>query len=153
MKTIFDKAMRSELINRVHSLDENSEALWGKMDVRQMLRHCTIWNDWVLGRDKFGDDFKYRQEFLGLIFGKMALKGMVKDDRPIKKNMPAGQFVIKDKGGDVDLHKKIWIEQIAAYEHYSNPAFVHDFFGRMTVDQIGIFAFKHMDHHLRQFSK
>lgn len=152
MKTIFDKATRNELISRINSLNENSKAQWGKMNVCQMTKHCTLWNDWILGRNNFQDSFKYRQEFLGLIFGKMALKSTVKDDKPMKKNMPAGQFAIKDKGGDIELQKKTWMEQIATYEHYSNPRFIHDFFGKMTVEQIGIFVYKHFDHHLRQFN-
>jgi hypothetical protein len=40
---------------------------------------------------------------------------------------------------------------VEAYANYSNPGFVHDFFGKMTDEQIGIFAYKHADHHLRQF--
>jgi len=48
--------------------------------------------------------------------------------------------------------KKTWIQLISAYEHFSNPGFIHDFFGTMTTEQIGIFAYKHADHHLRQFA-
>ena len=41
---------------------------------------------------------------------------------------------------------------IEEYEHYSNPDFIHDFFGKMTKEQIGLLAYKHTDHHLRQFN-
>ncbi|WP_276501338.1 DUF1569 domain-containing protein [Terrimonas pollutisoli] len=149
MKTIFDKETRAELISRINSLDENCKAQWGKMNVYQMAKHCTIWDDWVLGKT----NVTYKQGFLGLIFGRMALKPMVKDDRPIKKNMPSGRaFIVKDNDGNIEHQKKIWTERIAAYEHFSNPRFIHDFFGKMTVDEIGIFAYKHADHHLRQFN-
>lgn len=148
MKTIFDKAVREELIGRINSLDKNNVARWGKMNVRQMVKHCTIWDEWILGKNNPA----YKQEFLGLIFGKMALKGLVKDDRPLKKNMPAGSFVVKGNGIDLELQKKAWIERIREYEYYANPGFIHDFFGRMTKDEIGIFVYKHSDHHLRQFN-
>lgn len=46
----------------------------------------------------------------------------------------------------------IWAEQIKSYKNYSNDNFIHDFFGKMTKEQIGVFAFKHNDHHLRQFN-
>jgi hypothetical protein len=83
----------------------------------------------------------------------MALKSSIKDDAPMKKNMPAGRgFTVKEKNGNFELQKKNWIELIAEYEHFSNPNFIHDFFGKMTIEQIGIFAYKHADHHLRQFS-
>ncbi|NML41338.1 DUF1569 domain-containing protein [Chitinophaga sp. G-6-1-13] len=147
MKTIFDPSTRTELINRINSLNEHSRAQWGKMDVWQMTKHCTIWFEWIMGKN----NPTYKQEWLGRIFGKMALKSNTKDDRPMQKNMPAGKQAVKEKGGDVEQQKKIWINLIAACEHYSNPAFIHDFFGKMTTEQIGVFAYKHADHHLRQF--
>ena len=149
METIFDKTTRSKLISRINSLTGDSKAQWGKMNVHQMTKHCIFWDDWVQGKTGLA----YKQEFIGLIFGRIALKGLMKDDRPLKRNMPAGKkFIIKDKDGDIEQQKKNWIERIAAYEHFSNPGFIHDFFGKMTVDQIGMLAYKHADHHLRQFN-
>lgn len=149
MKSIFDKITRDELIKRIHSLTPDNTAQWGKMNVYQMAKHCIIWNEWVLGTN----NPVYKQEFLGLIFGKMALKSNVKDDTPIKKKMPAGRgFIIKEANGDLELQKKSWIELTESFENFSNPDFIHDFFGKMTEEQIGIFAYKHADHHLRQFN-
>ena len=149
MKSVFEKSTREELIGRIESLNENTIAQWGKMNVYQMAKHCTIWNEWVLGKKHFN----YKQDFLGRIFGKMALESSIKDDTPMKKNMPAGRdFTVKEKNGNFELQKKNWIELIAEYEHFSNANFIHDFFGKMTIEQIGIFAYKHTDHHLRQFS-
>jgi hypothetical protein len=149
METIFDKTTRSKLISRINSLTGNSKAQWGKMNIHQMTKHCIFWDDWVQGKT----GLTYKQEFIGLIFGKIALRSVIKDDRPLKRNMPAGKkFIIKDKEGDIEQQKKNWVERIAAYEHFSNPGFIHDFFGKMTVDQIGVLAYKHADHHLRQFN-
>lgn len=148
MKTIFDSERRAELIERIYSLNENCAPVWGKMNVYQMTRHCNIWNEWVLGTN----DFVYKQEFLGKLFGKMALKSNTKDDKPISRNMPAGKgFTVKEKSGDLKAQVAYWTQQIRAYENFSNGKFIHDFFGKMTTDQIGIFAYKHNDHHLRQF--
>lgn len=149
MKTIFDNATREELITRINFLTKKNTAQWGKMNIYQMTKHCTIWNNWILGKNKPA----YKQELLGRVFGKMALKGLVGNDKPMKKNMPAGRgFTIKERDGDIELQKRIWIEQVAEYEHFSNPGFIHDFFGKMTIDEIGILAYKHFDHHLRQFN-
>ena len=148
MKTVFEKTTREELIRRIHSLNENNTALWGKMNVYQMTKHCTIWDIWVLGKN----NPTYKQEFIGKIFGKGALINNVKDDSPLKRNMPSGKaFMVKETNGTVDMQKNIWAELIAEYEHFSNPDFIHDFFGKMNKEQIGIFAYKHADHHLRQF--
>ena len=45
MNTIFDKTTRDELINRINSLNENSMAQWGKMNVYQMIKHCRLWEE------------------------------------------------------------------------------------------------------------
>lgn len=149
MKKIFDESTRDELIQRINLLNETNKPVWGKMNVHQMSKHCTIWNEWVLAKK----DFVYKQNFLGKIFGKMALKSNTKDDKPIGKNMPAGKaFRVKETGAALTPLKSIWIDQIKSYENYSNDNFVHDFFGKMTKEQIGIFVFKHNDHHLRQFN-
>jgi hypothetical protein len=148
MITIFDKSTRDELIDRINSLDKDSAPQWGKMNVYQMTKHCTIWDEWILGKNTPA----YTQDFLGKIFGKWALKSNTKDDEPLSKKMPAGKaFTVKEKNGDVEKQKQIWMGLIADYEAYSNPDFVHDFFGKMTKEQIGILAYKHSDHHLRQF--
>jgi len=148
MKTIFNKPEREELMERINTLNSQNTAQWGKMNLYQMMKHCTCWNDWVLGNGAYS----YKQEFLGKLFGKMVLKGMVKDDKPMKKNSPAGIFTIKEQSGNIQHQKKIWLEQMAAYENFSNPEFIHDFFGKMKTEDIGIFVYKHMDHHLRQFN-
>ncbi|GAL83648.1 hypothetical protein N824_28230 [Sporocytophaga myxococcoides] len=148
MKTIFDPATRGELIQRINLLKDSKTPMWGKMNVYQMTRHCNLWNEWVLGKK----DFVYKQEFLGKLFGKMALKSNTKDDKPLSRNMPAGKsFTVKEKDGDFEAQIATWIQQIKSYENFSNNDFVHDFFGNMTREQIGIFAYKHNDHHLRQF--
>jgi hypothetical protein len=149
MKTLFDKSTRDELIQRVNSLNEDNKSAWGKMNIYQMSKHCTIWNEWVLGKK----GFVYKQDFLGKIFGKMALKSNTKNDKPIGKNMPAGKaFTVKETVANLPSLKLIWTEQINSYENFSNAEFIHDFFGKMTKEQIGIFAYKHNDHHLRQFN-
>jgi hypothetical protein len=146
MKSIFDKTTRDEIIARVNAVDENSTPLWGKMNVSQMLRHCTKWDEMALGKTK------YKQSFIGKLFGKMALKDMMKDE-PIKKNLPTvPSFKIKEHV-DVAEEKTKWISLLNEYGHFSGSGFVHPFFGFMTAEQTGQMVFKHIDHHLRQFKK
>lgn len=149
MKTIFDKVARLELINRIKHIDEKSTSQWGKMNVYQMLKHCTIWDEWIQGINKP----TYKRELLGYLFGKMALRSMIKDDKPLDRNVPtSATFKVKEKNGNIEAEKKKWVALIEGYENYSNPDFIHDFFGKMTREQVGILAFKHTDHHLRQFN-
>lgn len=145
MKTVFDKRTRDELIIRINSLNENSTAQWGKMDVSQMMRHCTQWDEMAMGKKK------YKQSFIGKLFGKMALKNMLKDE-PIKQNLPTvPSFKIKELINFAEEKQK-WIDLLNGYEHFSNDGFIHPFFGAMSKDHTGYIVYKHIDHHLRQFN-
>lgn len=148
MKTVFDKATREELIHRINMLDENNKAHWGKMNLHQMLAHNTYWNGWILGKG----NPSYYQTFVGRIFGKLALRKMIKDEKPFDKNIPTSdQFKVKEVNGDVEEEKAKWVSLMEDYTNFCNPQFIHDFFGKMTKEQIGVLVYKHTDHHLRQF--
>ena len=71
MKTLFDKETRQGLIARISALDENNTAQWGKMNIYQMIKHNSKWDEMLLGKTV------YKQSFLGRLFGKFALKGYV----------------------------------------------------------------------------
>jgi spore cortex formation protein SpoVR/YcgB (stage V sporulation) len=80
------------------------------------------------------------------------LKGVLKDDKPLKKNSPTSPaFKVRQIAGDVPTEKRKWVELIDAYAAFNDNEFVHWFFGKMTREQVGYFAYKHSDHHLRQF--
>jgi hypothetical protein len=146
MKTIFDKVSRDELIGRISLLNETSIAQWGKMNIYQALKHCTLWDEWI----QSGKNNK--QVFIGRLFGKMALKKVLKDESPLARNTPTlPELKIKETTGDIASEKKRWIVLINEYAHFSNPSFLHTFFGKMTEEQVGQMVYKHADHHLRQF--
>ncbi len=146
MKTVFDKITRDELISRINALNNNSTAQWGKMNIYQMLKHCTLWEEWVAGKAN------YKRVFIGRLFGKMALKNVLKDNKPLGKNSPTLSVLKIKENGDVAAEKAKWISLIEGYEHFSNANFVHAFFGKLTKEQIGFLAYKHADHHLQQFN-
>jgi hypothetical protein len=146
MKTIFDKITRDELIERINALDENSPAQWGKMNIYQMMRHCALWEEMILGKKK------YKRVFIGQLFGKIALKRLLKDERPLPRNAPTLPEFRISGNGIVSLERTKWISLIEEYAHFSNPGVEHPFFGKLTREQIGYLAYKHTDHHLRQFN-
>jgi Protein of unknown function (DUF1569) len=146
MKTVFDKETRDVLIERIKLLQDDSRPQWGRMTVYQMIKHCRLWEEMISGKRK------YKQAFIGRLFGKLALKSLLKDDSPLRRNTPTiPQLRIKDEG-DISPEKTKWIALIQENANYSNPFFVHPFFGKMTKDQIGYLDYKHTDHHLRQFN-
>ncbi|MGZ3752732.1 MAG: DUF1569 domain-containing protein [Mucilaginibacter sp.] len=147
MKTVYDKVTRDALIERINALSENSKAQWGKMNLYQMLRHSTLWIEWLLVEER------HKQQFIGRLFGKVALKGLMKDDGPLRRNTPTlPELRIKETSGDIAAEKKKWIMLLEELAHFRNPDFVHTFFGKMTKEEVGYMAYKHIDHHLRQFN-
>jgi len=147
MKSVFDKSTRDELIARINTLNENSKAQWGKMNIYQMLKHCVLCEEMYLGRKK------YKRAFIGRVFGKIGLRDILKDERPLQKNAPtSAAFKITEGTGDVLAEKARWMQLMNEYAQYTNNDFVHWFFGKMTREQVGYFAYKHTDHHLRQFN-
>jgi len=148
MQTIFDKTTRDELIKRIHLLNVNNSAQWGKMNIYQMLKHCTLWEEMALGKTK------YKQTLLGKLFGRMALPDFIGDDKPFKKNVPTvPKLKIKETSGDILSLQNKWIKLIEEYNSFDNDNFIHPFFGKMSKEQIGLLAYKHTDHHLRQFNR
>lgn len=146
MKSVLDATTREELIQRINTINENSKAQWGKMNAYQMLKHCSLWDEMV-HNNKMG-----KRVFIGRLIGRMALKSVLKDETPLDKNSPTLSELIIKENGDIAAEKAKWISLIRQYEKYSHHHFVQPFFGKMTREQIGRFAYKHTDHHLRQFN-
>ncbi|HEY9261238.1 DinB family protein [Chitinophaga sp.] len=147
MKTIFDPATREELIARINTLNEQSTAQWGKMNIYEMLKHCITYEQMMLGK------LRYKRAFIGLLFGKMALKDFVGDDRAIKRNVPTlPQLKVKGANGNVAAETSKWIALLEEYAADDDRKIVHAFFGPLTWEQAGQLVYKHTDHHLRQFN-
>lgn len=146
MKSVFETSTREELINRINSLSMQSDAQWGKMNVCQMLKHCTLCDEMFLGK------IKIKRVLIGRLLGKMILKKVLKDNSPFGKNSPTSPVLkTTSYSGDINLQKKEWTNSIEQFQQYNNPNFIHPFFGPMTKEQVGFFTYKHADHHLRQF--
>lgn len=147
MKSIFDKKTRDEVINRINSLTANSKPLWGKMTVAQMVRHCSLCEEYYYG------NIKVSRSFLGRIFGKVAINGILKDENStFKRNAPTSpSFKVTEDINDLEAEKGKWKVLIERYSTFGNENFTHWFFGTMTKPQLGQFIYKHCDHHLKQF--
>jgi len=146
MKTISDKTTRNELIESIRRLNENATAQWGKMNVQQMVKHCSLSEEMMLGKTK------YKRNLLGFLFGKIAMKGLLKDEKPMMRNSPTVPGLKVKETGHFEAEKARWISLIEEHDPVSSPEILHPFFGQMTREQIGCLVYKHMDHHLRQFN-
>lgn len=147
MKNLFDTATYNETIERIHNLTPEHKALWGKMNVSQMMAHSTKAFKVPLSEKKLP------RMFIGYILGPL-LKAKLYNDSPWKKNLPTSpQFVIKDER-DFRSEKQSLIDHINKFYTYGPmeiPHTLHPLFGKLTPEQWGQSMYKHLDHHLQQF--
>ncbi|PUZ29416.1 hypothetical protein DCC81_08190 [Chitinophaga parva] len=148
MRTILNAEDRNALLVRLSTLVGSEVPLWGKMNVSQMVEHCIRWEEVMKG------ERKTKRVWLGHLFGKMALKSMIADDKPVKQSVPTlKELIVEDAGEDFETQKEKWITLVKGYAHPVPTKYVHPFFGKMTLEEVGRMAYKHTDHHLRQFGR
>lgn len=147
MKNLFDKDAYTEIIDRLNRLTPDTQRLWGKMTVAQMLAHS---------KEAFKvplSDKKMPRSILGLFVGWM-IKSKLYNDEPWKRNLPtAPNFIIKGER-DFEKEKKELMDLINQFLN-SGPdkvgRFPHPMFGSFTPEQWGKSMYKHLQHHLLQF--
>jgi hypothetical protein len=85
MKSIFDTETRVEV----------------KMTVTQMVHHCSLCEEYYFG------NIKVNRSLLGRIFGKTAIKGILKDENSaLKKNTPTSPiFKMSESVTDLESEK------------------------------------------------
>src|SRR5689334_958128 len=111
MKSMFDSTVRSEVMNRIDSLSAHSRPLWGEMTVAQMARHCAICEEYYHG------NIKVNRSLLGRIVGRMALKGILKDeDSSLQRNAPTSPiFKVIESISDFEVERSQWKSLIERY--------------------------------------
>jgi hypothetical protein len=147
MQSLFDKAENQKMIGRIEKLTPETKALWGKMNVGQMLAHSQVAIRVALG------DTRIKQSLIGLLFGNIAKKQVLKS-KPFRKNLPtAPEFIMKEEK-DFDKEKATLLQLVERMGREGANGITkepHPFFGKMTTEQWDILQYKHLDHHLSQF--
>ena len=147
MKSIFDVEIRTEVLNRIDSLNQETKAAWGQMTIAQMVKHCALCEEYYHG------NLLVSRSFLGRLIGKMVINKTLKDEQSmLQKNAPTSpQFRVNTDIKNLELEKEKWKFLIEQYASFDQEYFTHWFFGKMSKEQLGQFIYKHCDHHLRQF--
>jgi len=147
MKNLFETEAYKEIQQRLDKLKPDAQRQWGKMDVSQMMAHCSEALHIALG-DKQG-----KSTLIGFLFGKMAKKSIV-GEQPFKRSLPtAKEFLIteqKDFKAEKEKLKGL-ISRFHAAKDTMPAVSKHFFFGNMTAAEWSHSTYKHLDHHLQQF--
>lgn len=89
---IFEREVSDGIIGRLHTLTPESQELWGKMSVDQMLAHCNVAYECIYEPSKHPKP-KFPMSFVL----KYIVAPFVVGEKPPKKNSPTGpQFIISD---------------------------------------------------------
>lgn len=148
MKNIFEPASVNEITDRMERLRPDSERQWGKMNVAQMLAHCSAAIGMAEGK------VTPRRILLGRLLGPLAKKSLILKGEPMRRNS------MTEKSTLVTDERDFLVERLRLHESIDRfrsggPGICtkhpHFFFGPLTPAEWAALMYQHLDHHLRQF--
>lgn len=146
MRNLFEPEAVEELMTRIEQLKPTSQRQWRKMDVAQMMAHCSATLEMASGK------FVAKRTLLGRIVGPR-VRHVLSDDRPFLRNRPTAKEL---KVGVCDFtqeHKRL--KECVCQSHEGGESqctsHPHPFFGKITPLEWSTGMYKHLDHHLKQF--
>lgn len=148
MKSVFETSDVQELIERINKLTPSTSALWGKMNVAQMLAHCNVPYEFVYTNKH------PKPNFLMKLIMRLIVKKIVTGFKPYKKNVKtAPAFIIADKK-EFETEKELLINNIKktlllGKNHFEGLESIN--FGVMTSQEWSNMFYNHLQHHLSQF--
>ena len=148
MKNIFTPEVSAEVIARINNLNPTTQPAWGKMNVAQMLAHCSVTYEMVYS-DKHPKATGIKKLLL-----KAFVKGPMVNEKPYPKNSrTAPQFLISDVRV-FETEKRHLIDFIEETQQLGEAHFEgkeSNSFGPLSAKEWNNMFYKHLDHHLSQF--
>src|SRR5688572_28964729 len=106
LPNIFTKEVSEQMIDRINTLRPESQALWGRMNVSQMLAHCNVSYEMVY------ENKHPKPNFLMGFLLKALVKSKVTSEVPYKRSLrTAPAFMITDSR-DFEVEKNRLISYI-----------------------------------------
>lgn len=147
MKNLFEQEAVDEVCVRMDKLQGGAQRQWGKMDVAQMLAHCSAALDMALGASNLP------RVFIGRLIGPM-FKQIYINEKPFSKGNPTAKELVISEGKDFlreQQQLKLKVRQFHEGGEAKCTRHPHPFFGALTPQEWARGMYKHLDHHLRQF--
>ena len=147
MKNLFERETVDEVISRIDTLRPTTPRQWGKMDVAQMLAHCSA------AMDMASDRLKLPRRFIGRLLGPF-VKPIFTNEKPSSKNDPTSKELVFSNPCDFVREQeqlRIKVRQFHEGGEAKCTRHPHPFFGALTPQEWSRGMYKHLDHHLRQF--
>ncbi len=149
MKNLFEQEAIDEVIGRIDSLRPATQRQWGKMDVAQMMAHCSGVLEMASGK------LSLPRVWFGWILGPL-VKPIYTNEKPFSRNNPTDKKLIIRDARDFSREQERLKNCVREF-HQGGEAkctrHPHPFFGSLTPAEWSRGMYKHLDHHLRQFGK
>jgi hypothetical protein len=147
MKNLYEPETINEVVSRIDKLQPAARREWGKMDVAQMMAHCSAALDMASGR------INPPRILMGRVIGSL-FKPIFTNEKPFSKNNPTDkQLVISDQRDFAREQERLkqCVRQFHAAGEAGCTRHPHPFFGALLPQDWSRGMYKHLDHHLRQF--
>lgn len=147
MKNLFEKETAQEVISRIDKLQPSSQRQWGKMEVAQMMAHCSATIDMASGR------LNPPRIFIGRILAPL-VRPVFTNEKPFSRNGPTDKNLRIHDQRNFSLEQqrlKSCVGEFYAGGEAKCTRHPHPFFGPITPEEWARGMYKHLDHHLRQF--
>lgn len=147
MKNLFERETLAEVVSRIDKLQPSMQRQWGKMDVAQMMAHCSGALDMASGT------LILPRLFIGRVLGRF-VKPIYTNEKPFSKNNPTDKkLVVSDQRDFLREQEqlKLKVRQFHEGGEAKCTPHPHPFFGALTPAEWSRGMYKHLDHHLRQF--
>lgn len=145
---IFDAAVTANLVSRIRSLAPQSQPLWGRMAVGQMLAHCCVPYEMIY------EDRHRRPSAPVRMLLKLFVKKSCVNDKPYPRNKAtAPAFIIRDTR-DFAVERDRLIAYLERTQRFGGGHFdglESPSFGPLSRQEWSNLFCKHLDHHLAQF--
>ena len=147
MKNLFEKDATEEVMTRIDKLQPAAQRQWGKMDVAQMMAHCSAALDLASGR------LNPPRMLIGRLIGSF-VKPIYTNEKPFSRNNPTDKTLVVSDPRDFQKEReklKACVQQFCEGGEARCTRHPHPFFGPLTPAEWSRGMYKHLDHHLRQF--
>jgi hypothetical protein len=148
MENIFSNEGAKLFLDRLDKLTPETKAIWGTMNVSQMLAHCNV------TYEMFYETKHPKPNGLVRFILKMFVKKFVTNEVPYKKgSKTAPQFIITDQK-EFNTEKNRLINFILKTQELGDTYFEGKeslSFGKLSSKEWNNMFAKHLDHHFNQF--
>ena len=145
---IFSKTVSDTIVSRIEQLTPETQPVWGKMSVAQMLAHCNVTYEMAL------ENIHAKPGFMGKMLLKTFVKNTVVSEKAYAKNSRTAPAFLISNERDFNAEKKRLITYINRTQELGSAYFEgresHSF-GQLSAEEWNNMFYKHLDHHLGQF--